>query len=357
IFVSTPATDNVVWTVYYDGSVIASYRLDLIVEAEDVAAVAPVVTAIQEGKHFAAVEVTNDVNDSAKFSAVYTLKASEWNGDLHTFPQFTIEGVLDPTKLTLTVGDESDLNQVGWIGIAHLNGYPENVYAESTGTHIFFSTPATDNVVWTVYYDGNVIASYRLDLIVEADPVDPVVDYGSITVGPSSIVTGSQSYIQVTYGEALANADFALLGQDGQIIGASVKGSNGKALIPVVAPEAAGNYDVAALIGGQTVVTGSIQVIAASSDIWETWVSISETGTIVINFNEGIATKDKKYDGIVSVNGKTVTSRLQGDRNLVTDVTWDSLEAGTTTVFTIKGIIFPRLYPGYSFTFTKAFTK
>ncbi|MDR3271557.1 MAG: hypothetical protein LBT32_08645, partial [Peptococcaceae bacterium] len=114
---------------------------------------APVVTAITEGKDFAAVEVNADVNDSTAFSAVYTLKASAWSGNLHTFPLFTIEGVLDPAKLTLTVGDESNPNQVGWVKLGLRNG-SENVYAENTGTDIFFNTPAADNVVWTVYYDG-----------------------------------------------------------------------------------------------------------------------------------------------------------------------------------------------------------
>jgi hypothetical protein len=204
---------------------------------------------------------------------------------------------------------------------------------------------------------------------VEPPIEEPDVDYGEIKVGPNSIVQGHLSYIQVTYGAALgdANADFALLDHNDQIVSASVKGVSGKAVIAVTAPDAPGVYDVVALVGGKTVAQGSIEVLPYNPNIWETWYSFSSAGTVVINFNEQIATKDKKYDGIVTsvtsdINGsvgqtQTVHSQLEGDHSLVTNVAWDSLEPGTTTVFTIKGIIYPRLYPSYSFTFTATVEK
>lgn len=214
---------------------------------------------------------------------------------------------------------------------------------------LVFSGPAGAYVI-----PSNVVPA---KIFVQAPPTEP--QYADLKVLPGTIVAGHLSYIHITYQADLQAADpeFALLDQQGQIIGqTTVRGTDNKAILTLTAPDASGVYTIAALLNGQVVSQGPIEVLPYDESIWTTYTSVNAEGNAVIHFNEQISTKDGKYTQIISVDGRVVSGQLGADqRSLIMNARYEDLPDGA--VITIKGIIFPRLYPSYSFTFTTSLAK
>jgi hypothetical protein len=171
-----------------------------------------------------------------------------------------------------------------------------------------------------------------------------------LPINPTTIVQGHLSYIHVGYMTNLQNAGFAFLNENGDPIGQTVSGTSSNTVLGFVAPDAPGVYQIIATENGQLKGRGEIEVVVYNSNIWETYTSLNAAGNLVIHFNEPIANKSGIYSNMVTAPGKTIVSSLSSDhKSLTTNVPYANA-VGVT--FTISGVIYPNLYPSYSFTFT-----
>lgn len=101
---------------------------------------------------------TSDGNGN--FTALYDV--TSLTGQFETFPYFTIQNVEDVGKLELTVGNHEWAGYTG-IKLAEVAGMP-GVYQRSTGNAVHWQRERyyPDYVIWTVYYDGAVVGTFRV---------------------------------------------------------------------------------------------------------------------------------------------------------------------------------------------------
>ena len=238
-----------------------------------------------------------------------------------------------------------------------------SILGMSTGFEINYTVPAGGPVSLSgnsltsgAGFIGTAKVSFRLYIPVKGCTYSITlatkeVDLGScpaLTVLPDNIIQGILANVHVLYGAELQDADFVMLDKNGNSIGEAFRVSEGRTVIRVIAPEEIGTYAVVALRNGNIVAKGSVNVVEdESTGIWNANIDINNDGNVVIRFSEVIAAANNFG---VSVNGNPAIGTIDTEYTVSTDVAYESLPSGTS-VFTVSGIKYPRIYPSYKFTF------
>ena len=180
----------------------------------------------------------------------------------------------------------------------------------------------------------------------------------TVSVSTPNIVESLAAYLNITVtGEDLQGKTLtAYLKVDGKLLYATPI-NNGFGRMFIDTAPVAGDYELVVIAGDKTA-EGScpIKVEVYNSDIWVMKIAVID-GYVVLTFDETISAKDGTFNNEVKLNNKPVTCKLGADgKSLITNVKETGLSDGTN-VFSASGIMYPRLYPSYSLSFTSEITK
>ena len=191
-------------------------------------------------------------------------------------------------------------------------------------------------------------ASLTLTNINITAPNEAVSDF---VIDVNTLVAGCNANINVSGATGGTKAEM----RSGAKVVASADLVNGAARLSISKEDAiAGNYYVIVYNGNEFVGSKDVTINALPDNVWSMSVE-SESNMIMAKFNAKIALFEKRFS--VTLDGGKIGGTLQADELTVlfSGVNVSDYEDGDIAVVT--GIMFPNLFPSYSFTFTAPLQK
>lgn len=142
-----------------------TYSADLVVGEPDTSVKLTDAWETMQLSQLAPASLTND--GAGNIEALYDV--TSLSGQMQTFPYFAIQNVADPDKLELSVGNHEWAGYTG-MKLGQVDGLP-GVYKKITGNSVHWERERTypDYVIWTVYYDGAVVGTFKVTVDVPAE--------------------------------------------------------------------------------------------------------------------------------------------------------------------------------------------
>ncbi len=171
----------------------------------------------------------------------------------------------------------------------------------------------------------------------------------NMTVLPEKIAGSCAANINVKLPDESCNgASLYLMDGDSKIGSGTVSGDNGTLKL-TSAPNVSGKYKIVAMLNGETVGEGIVEIIAYDANIWNA-EAVDIGGKLAIKFGYTPSTKNGTFDGRVTVDGTPMSNTsIIENTVIIEDVDFADLKGGEVIV--IRDVKYIDLFPSYSFTF------